>query len=55
MIGPYIQMSALRELVARKELCPREVAEFFLARIERLKSATGRFHVDHGRSRTGRN
>jgi len=35
MIDPYIEGWELRELVRKREIRPREVAEFFLARIER--------------------
>jgi amidase len=43
MLDPYIGAYALRELVRRKEVRPREVAEFFLARIERLNPRLGAF------------
>ena len=35
-IDPYIEAWQLRDLVVRGELRPKEVAEFFLARIEKL-------------------
>jgi amidase len=43
MLNPYIGAYELRELVMRKEVRPREVAEFFLARIERLNPRLGAF------------
>ncbi len=43
MLNPYIGAHELRELVLRKEVRPREVAEFFLARIERLNPRLGAF------------
>ena len=43
MLNPYIGAYELRELVLRKEVRPREVAEFFLARIERLNPRLGAF------------
>ncbi|MGH7248711.1 MAG: amidase family protein, partial [Pseudomonadota bacterium] len=42
-LTPYIEAWELRELVVRKELSPREVAEFFLTRIERLNPKFGAF------------
>jgi Asp-tRNA(Asn)/Glu-tRNA(Gln) amidotransferase A subunit family amidase len=41
MLDPYIGAYELRDLVLRKEVRPREVAEFFLARIERLNPRLG--------------
>jgi amidase len=35
-LDPWIEATELRELVVKKEVSPREVADFFLARIERL-------------------
>ncbi len=43
MLDPYISAFELRELVQRKEVRPREVAEFFLDRIERLNPRLGAF------------
>jgi amidase len=42
-LNPYIEAHELRELVRKKEVRPREVAEFFLARIERLNPKLGAF------------
>jgi len=43
LIDPFIEAWELRELVRRGELRPREVAEFFLARIERYNPTLGAF------------
>ncbi|HZO81886.1 MAG TPA: amidase [Candidatus Binataceae bacterium] len=43
MLNPYIEAVELRELVLRREVRPREVAEFFLARIERLNPRLGAY------------
>ena len=43
MLDPYIEAVALREMVRKKEIRPREVAEFFLARIEKLNPRLGAF------------
>ena len=43
MLNPYIEAWELRELVRKKEIRPREVAEFFLARIEKLNPRLGAF------------
>jgi amidase len=43
MLNPFIEAWELRELVRKKEVRPREVAEFFLARIEKLNSRLGAF------------
>src|SRR5260370_1396617 len=43
MLNPYIDAWELRELVLAKEVRPREVAEFFLERIERLNPKLGAF------------
>src|SRR5215472_14216288 len=45
MLDPYIDGWELRELVRTREVRPREVAEFFLARIERLNSRLGAFYT----------
>jgi amidase len=43
MLNPYIDAWELRELVRKKEVRPREVAEFFLARIPELDPKVGAF------------
>src|SRR5579863_5770402 len=43
MINPFIEAWDLRELVLKKEVRPREVAEFFLGRIEELNPKLGAF------------
>lgn len=43
MLNPYIEAWQLRELVIKKELQPKEVAEFFLNRIERLNPRLNAF------------
>ena len=43
MLNPYIEAYELRALVRKKEIRPREVAEFFLARIEQLNPKLGAF------------
>ncbi len=43
MLNPYIEGWELRELMRKREIRPREVAEFFLARIEKLNPALGAF------------
>lgn len=43
MFDAYIEAWELRELVRKKELRPREVAEFYLSRIERLNPKLGAF------------
>jgi len=43
MLNPYIEAHELRELVRKKEIRPREVAEFFLSRIEKLNPKLGAF------------
>jgi amidase len=43
MIDPYIEAWELRELVRKKEIRPREVAEFFLKRIDQLNPKLGAF------------
>ncbi|HYB89798.1 MAG TPA: amidase [Candidatus Binataceae bacterium] len=43
MLNPYIEGWELRGLVLKKEIRPREVAEFFLARVERLNPSLGAF------------
>ena len=43
MINPYTEAHELRELVLKKELRPREVAEFFIARVEKLNPKLGAF------------
>src|SRR5579863_8984420 len=43
MLDPFIEAWDLRELVRKKEVRLREVAEFFLARIEKLNPKLGAF------------
>jgi amidase len=43
MLNPWISGSELRDLVIKKELSPREVADFFIARIEKLNPRVGAF------------
>ncbi len=43
MLDPYIEAFELRELLRKRELAPREVTEFFLARIEKLNPRLGAF------------
>ncbi|HUA35101.1 MAG TPA: amidase [Candidatus Binataceae bacterium] len=43
MIDPFIEATELRALVLKHELRPREVAEFFLARVEKLNPQLGAF------------
>src|SRR5271169_3255290 len=43
MFDAYIEAWELRELVLNKEVRPREVAEFFLGRIEGLNPRLGAF------------
>src|ERR1700691_3069230 len=43
MLNPFIEAWDLRELVLKKEVKPREVAEFFLARVEELNPKLGAF------------
>jgi amidase len=43
MLDPYIGAYELRELVLRKEVSLREVAEFYLARVEHLNPRLGAF------------
>jgi len=43
LIDPFIEAWELRELVRKGELRPREVAEFFLARIEQHNSTLGSY------------
>ena len=43
MLNPYIEAWDLRELVRKREIRPREVAEFFLARVEKLNPRLGAF------------
>jgi Asp-tRNA(Asn)/Glu-tRNA(Gln) amidotransferase A subunit family amidase len=43
MLHPYIEAWQLRELVIKRELRPKEVAEFFLGRIERLNPRLNAF------------
>ena len=43
MFDPYIGANELREMVLRKDARPREVAEYFLARVEHLNPRLGAF------------
>jgi amidase len=43
MLNPFIEAWDLRDLVLKKEVKPREVAEFFLARIDNLNPRLGAF------------
>jgi amidase len=43
MLNPWISASELRDLVIKKEVRPREVADFFLARTEKLNPRVGAF------------
>jgi amidase len=43
MLNPYIEGWELRELLRKREIRPREAAEFFLARIEKLNPTLGAF------------
>src|SRR3984957_18927791 len=43
MLDPFIEAWELRELVLKKEVRPREVAEFFIARVEKLNPKLGAF------------
>jgi amidase len=43
MLDPYIEAHELRELVLKKEIRPREVAEFFIARTQKLNPRLGAF------------
>ena len=42
-LDPFIEASKLRDLFRKGELHPREVAEFFLARIGRLNPDLGAY------------
>ena len=43
MLDPFIEAWQLRDLVLKNELRPREVAEFYLARIERANPKLGAY------------
>ena len=43
MLNPYIEAHELRELVLKKEVKLREVAEFFIARVQKLNPKLGAF------------
>src|SRR5260370_5769559 len=43
MLDPFFEAWELRELVLKKEVRPREVAEFFNARVEELNPKLGAF------------
>jgi amidase len=44
-LDPFIEASELRDLIRKGQLRPREVAEFFLARIERLNPDLGAYMI----------
>ncbi|MGB6553509.1 MAG: amidase [Candidatus Binataceae bacterium] len=44
-LDPFIEASELRDLIRTGEMRPREVAEFFLARIERLNPDLGAYMI----------
>jgi amidase len=48
MIDPYIEGWEIRDLVRKRELRPREVAEFFLSRIAQLNPKLGAFYTITG-------
>jgi len=41
MLDPYIEAWELRELIIAREIRPREIAQFFLDRIERINPGLG--------------
>ena len=43
MLDPYVEAWELRELVLKKELRPREVAQFFIERTQKLNPKLGAF------------
>jgi amidase len=43
MLDPYLSAYELRKMMLRKEVRPREAAEFYLARVERLNPRLGAF------------
>ncbi len=43
MLNPYLEGFELRELMRKRQLSPREAAEFFLTRIEKLNPQLGAF------------
>jgi len=43
MLNPYIEAHELRDLILKKEVKPREVAEFFIARTQKLNPKLGAF------------
>jgi amidase len=43
MLNPYIEAHELRDLILKKEIKPREVAEFFIARVQKLNPRLGAF------------
>ena len=51
MLNPYIEAYELRELVLKKEVKLREVAEFFIARVAEAESEARCVHDYHTRTR----
>src|SRR5258708_7879938 len=43
MLDPFVEAWTLRDLIRKGEITPREVAEFFLARIDRLNPSLGAY------------
>jgi amidase len=43
MLNPYIEAHEVRDLILKKEIKPREVAEFFIARVQKLNPKLGAF------------
>lgn len=43
MLSPYLEAWQIRELVEKKEVKPREIAEFFIRRVEQLNPDLGAF------------
>ena len=54
MLNPWIEAWELRDLILRGEVRPREAAEFFLRRIERLNPHVRRFHDGYSGARPRR-
>src|ERR1700721_4412368 len=43
MLNPYIEAHELRDLILKKKIKPREVGEFFIARVQKLNPKLGAF------------